>query len=448
MAEETKPEAGTYEVKRKAKRQLGKNGKILFGATAALLIGVGMYPVLFSGPKPKVETSGVAEFQTEGGGSAIGRIADEPETGQDPTPSVFDIGPVEDRFAEQNAALAAEIARLQAELNGTKDAASEDAAKYAALVQTMEDMQRVNAEAIARLERQIEAGRSTSDVDVQMAALEAQKEAARLAELERLREEQRAQLALRVKSPSVVFDETSRNGGSAGGTGTGGPAGASTAVDAFGRSTKTPEERSRDFVENGAAPLKVETAAVIGSPSYTVLQGTMIRATLENAVDSSLPGTVSAMVNYPVYSFDGSRVVIPAGSRVFGQYSSDVKIGQGRILVGWNRIVTPEGQSVQIAAYGGDEQGRSGITGKVDTRFGTRFGGAMLVSLIGSAPALAVANMESSSEVARDAAEDVADDLSQVTGSVINEYVKLPPIIRVEQGQQITIMVDRDLEFF
>ena len=174
----------------------------------------------------------------------------------------------------------------------------------------------------------------------------------------------------------------------------------------------------------------------------------MIRATLENAVDSSLPGTVSAMVNYPVYSFDGSRVVIPAGSRVFGQYSSDVKIGQGRILVGWNRIVTPEGQSVQIAAYGGDEQGRSGITGKVDTRFGTRFGGAMLVSLIGSAPALAVANMEDSSEVARDAAEDVADDLSAVTGSVINEYVKLPPIIRVEQGQQITIMVDRDLEFY
>lgn len=445
MAEEAKPESGDYEVKRPAKRQLGKNGKIAFGAAAAVLIGVGLYPVLVSGPKPQVTTSGVSEFQTEGAGSSIGRIADEPETGQEAAPSTFDIGPVEDRFAEQNAALAAEIARLQEELDSSKAAAGDEAAKYAALVSTMEDMRKVNAEAIARLEQQIQAGRTGDETAAQLAALEAQKEAARLAELERLREEQRAQLALRIKAPSVVFDETSRSSGGAG-AGDTGSSGAS--VDAFGRSTKTPEERSREFVENGAPPLKVETAAVIGSPAYTVLQGTMIRATLENAVDSSLPGTVSAMVNYPVYSFDGSRVVIPAGSRVFGQYSSDVKIGQGRILVGWNRIVTPEGQSVQIAAYGGDEQGRSGITGKVDTRFGTRFGGAMLVSLIGSAPALAVANMEDSSEVARDAAEDVADDLSAVTGSVINEYVKLPPIIRVEQGQQITIMVDRDLEFY
>ena len=59
MAEEAKPESGDYEVKRPAKRQLGKNGKIAFGAAAAVLIGVGLYPVLVSGPKPQVTTSGV-----------------------------------------------------------------------------------------------------------------------------------------------------------------------------------------------------------------------------------------------------------------------------------------------------------------------------------------------------------------------------------------------------
>jgi type IV secretion system protein VirB10 len=40
--------------------------------------------------------------------------------------------------------------------------------------------------------------------------------------------------------------------------------------------------------------------------------------------------------------------------------------------------VTPDGQSVQIAAFGGDDQGGSGITGRVDTRFIQRFGGAAL----------------------------------------------------------------------
>ena len=154
------------------------------------------------------------------------------------------------------------------------------------------------------------------------------------------------------------------------------------------------------------------------------------------------------MVNEPVYSFDGSGVLIPSGSKVFGQYSSDISLGQGRILVRWSRLVTPEGQSVQIAAYGGDQQGRSGVTGRVNSRFGMRFGGAALVSLIGAAPSIAANAYASDDELARDTAEDIGDDLANASADVINEYATLPPIITVEQGARVTIMVDRDLEFY
>ncbi|HIE72118.1 MAG TPA: hypothetical protein EYP98_19180, partial [Planctomycetes bacterium] len=51
--------------------------------------------------------------------------------------------------------------------------------------------------------------------------------------------------------------------------------------------------------------------------------------------------------------------LLPEGSRLFGTYNSNVSLGQARILVGWSRIVTPEGQSVQLAAFGADDQGRS-----------------------------------------------------------------------------------------
>lgn len=77
-----------------------------------------------------------------------------------------------------------------------------------------------------------------------------------------------------------------------------------------------------------------------------------------------------------------------------------------------------------------------------------RFGSAALISLIGAAPAIAVSSTDNASELERDTAEAVGEDLSNATDSVISEYASLPPIISVEQGAQVTIMVDRDLEFF
>jgi len=202
----------------------------------------------------------------------------------------------------------------------------------------------------------------------------------------------------------------------------------------------------RDFVQSGREATATEVSQVIANPSNTVLQGTMIEATLENAVDSSLPGQITAIVTGPVWSFDQAQILIPAGARLFGDYSSDVAIGQGRILVAWTRLVTPDGQSVQMEAFGGDAQGRSGITGKVNTRFGARFGSAALISLLGAAPAVAAAKY--TDEVSSDTAESMGEDLSAVMGSAVEAYTSLPPIITVATGAAITVMVDRDLEIW
>jgi type IV secretion system protein VirB10 len=163
-------------------------------------------------------------------------------------------------------------------------------------------------------------------------------DAAREAELAAKRAEREAQLAARVASPSVVFDDGQKGG--AGDVGMGMPEAPAEGRDATGR----------DFVQSGREATATEVSQVIANPSNTVLQGTMIEATLENAVDSSLPGQITAIVTRPVWSFDQAQILIPAGARLFGDYSSDVAIGQGRILVAWTRLVTPDGQSVQMEA--------------------------------------------------------------------------------------------------
>lgn len=102
------------------------------------------------------------------------------------------------------------------------------------------------------------------------------------------------------------------------------------------------------------------------NPGNTVVQGTMIQAVTETALDSTLPGAIRAIVSEDVHSFDGTRVLIPRGARLIGRYRSDVALAQSRVMVAWDRIILPDNQTVEISAFGGDRLGRTGATGSVE----------------------------------------------------------------------------------
>jgi type IV secretion system protein VirB10 len=254
--------------------------------------------------------------------------------------------------------------------------------------------------------------------------LRRENEARRLAELQQRAEEERAFQERRIQSPTIAF------GGTSGGLG---GDGAELAERTFGDVT--------DFVLNGALPSTVTQSEVIANPGNTVIQ-----AALETAISSELAGQVRAITSENVYSFDGSRVLIPAGSRLIGRYRSGVEIAQSRITVAWDRIILPSNQTVTISSFGADELGRSGTTGFVDTRFAERFGSAALISLVSAAPSVAARQTED--EITEDVLEDIGDDLADATDSVIGEYLSIGPVIYVDQGARITVMVDRDLEIF
>jgi type IV secretion system protein VirB10 len=245
-----------------------------------------------------------------------------------------------------------------------------------------------------------------------------------------------------IRSESVIFDA----GGGQDSPSISGENQALAVPEASQVSSASADATGRQFVRDAAGAVTVISAEVIGNPSHTVLQGTLIQASLETAVESSLPGQIVAVVNRPVWSFDQSRVVIPQGSRIYGSYGSDIALGQARLLVGWTRLVTPDGQSVELAAFGADDQGRSGLTGAVNTRFGLRFGSAALLSIIGAGASLAAPGPDGDAAAA--ITDSLAESFAQTTEAVIGQYATLPPIISVQPGASITVIVDRDLEFF
>ena len=176
-----------------------------------------------------------------------------------------------------------------------------------------------------------------------------------------------------------------------------------------------------------------------------IVQGTILEGVLETAMSTALPGAIRAVLIEDVLSYDGANVLLPRGTRLIGTYSADVKIAQRRALVAWNRAITPDGTSVALGGVGADALGRSGQTGHVDTHFLERFGSAALISLFGIAPQLLIS--ENTDGDAAAAIEDLGDDLGSATSGALDAYLRIPPTITVDQGDRLTIFVNRDLMF-
>ncbi|CAN7325730.1 type VI secretion protein [Phenylobacterium sp. LjRoot219] len=180
-------------------------------------------------------------------------------------------------------------------------------------------------------------------------------------------------------------------------------------------------------------------ATHMGDLSLTIPQGAVIPAVLETAIDSDLPGYTRAIVSRDVRSFDGRAVLIPRGSRLIGQYRSATSLGQSRAFVIWSRVLRPDGVSVQIGSPGTDELGRGGLTGEVDRHFFTRFGGSILLSVLNAGIA-AVGDGPTTTIAIGSPGQATA-----AAGAVQTE--KVPPTIKVAQGESIRIFVARDLDF-
>ena len=254
---------------------------------------------------------------------------------------------------------------------------------------------------------------------------------------ERLEEERARRAAIReeqINSEGVVIDGASNVRGS-GGNAAGGSA-------AGGRSLS---DREQFMADASSQAHETAQAGRIPQPGRTIVQGTVLQATLETAVSSELPGVMRAVVARDVHSYDGANVLLPKGTRLIGEYNSDVSVVQGRVQMAWSRAITPTGVSVELGGYGADRLGRSGQTGFVDSRFRARFGSAALISLIGAGPQVVI--NEDAGENQEDIADDVGGDLERASQGVMEDYLSGGPVIHVDQGTELTVFVNRDLVF-
>lgn len=143
--------------------------------------------------------------------------------------------------------------------------------------------------------------------------------------------------------------------------------------------TKTPEQiqQEADFTKRG-------------DMNFVLGRGKLIDAILETAVNTDFGGEVRAIITRDVYSEWGRNILIPKGSRVFGNYATGTSGAYGRIGIEWTRIDLVSGYSINLSGAGVDNLGRKGLQGRVDNKFSERFSNAVLRSVFNVALAKAV----------------------------------------------------------
>lgn len=192
---------------------------------------------------------------------------------------------------------------------------------------------------------------------------------------------------------------------------------------------------------NQTSSVPIVIATRIAHPFYTIPQGEFIHAILETAIDSDLPGMIRAVIARPVYSYQGDRLLIPTGSRLIGQYSSQTLQGINRMMVVWQRIILPNGISVQIDSPGSDALGEGGFgADQVNRHFFQRFGQASLLSLIGA--------VVSNNNPTQQYQTAIAQSFQSSASRTLEHTIAIKPILRVNQGDKVIVFVARDLDFY
>ena len=278
------------------------------------------------------------------------------------------------------------------------------------------------------------------------------------------------------KKQKMAIDAKKRAGimvSGGGGSGSGG------LLDGKGKKKEPPAKKSSsDFLGFGDGALDGEAigntdadtvkATEVNNLNRTIIQGKIINAVLETAINTDIPGMLIAIVTRDVYAEQGVDIMIPKGSRLVGNYASAIKGGQTRVAVMWKRLVRPDGIDIKIDSVGVDQLGRSGVAGDVYDNFWRKIGNAFLVSYVVPVAAAEAAKKATNTKTSDNkktensdgstttttsgdpvaqAITDSTKQFSDITKGMIQDSFSTKPTITVDQGTIINILVQKDLVF-
>ena len=204
---------------------------------------------------------------------------------------------------------------------------------------------------------------------------------------------------------------------------------------------------------NGDSGLKMSSTARVGAarlvaPALTLPRGMTFTCALASKIVSEQTGPVSCVVARNVFGTDGRVLLIERGSHLDGAYRAQVKVGQTRVAVIWDRLRMPNGVVVDLASPATGPLGEAGVDGFVDNHWPQRIGAALLLSLLDDAVKIEIASQQAKGNGSGTVVlQGTGSETSTLAGKVLDSTINIPPTVVKNQGEIVAVNVAQDIDF-
>ena len=211
------------------------------------------------------------------------------------------------------------------------------------------------------------------------------------------------------------------------------------------------QDRKNAFLGGKGAVKHADTLEVAmqhPTSPYEIKAGTVLPAVLITAINSDLPGPVVAQVREHVYdTVTGNTLLVPQGSRLLAQYDSMVAWGQERVLLCWNRLVLPNGDSMDLECMpAADLQGAAGVSDGVNEHWWRILKGASVATLLSAGTAFAAGDTTSyNPSVGQVMARSASGEIGQVGAQLTRNNLSIQPTLTVRPGFSVNVIVTKDM---
>jgi len=172
-----------------------------------------------------------------------------------------------------------------------------------------------------------------------------------------------------------------------------------------------------------------------------VYEGSVLSAVLVTQLDGDFAGPVLAQVAIPFYSADRQRILVPRGARLLGTAQAVRHHDQGRLAVGFHRLVWPDGRWVDLAFHGLNAIGESALEDQVDRHYVSMFAAAGAVGL------LAGLTLQGADPYAGGAAgfrAAAGQGFGQSATQILQRFLNRLPTVTIRAGHRLRVWVTSD----
>ena len=176
--------------------------------------------------------------------------------------------------------------------------------------------------------------------------------------------------------------------------------------------------------------------------SERIYEGSFLEAVLVTQLSGDFPGPVLASVAVPFYSADRQRIVIPRGTRAIGTATAVSAQDQSRLVVGFHRLILPDGRWVSLDFQGLNQVGEGALRDQVNRHYLSMF------AAVGAVGIIAGLTLQGSNPYAGGQAgfrAGAGQGLGQGATQILQRFLNRLPTVTIRAGHRLRIWFTSDV---